>query len=223
MSYPSPQRDKLLRALLGNSARNVPLSAQAELPLTSLYDLSKRTGIVYSWVHKNLKTLEAKGWVTTQDRIEILDPAAVFEWWKAHRTEPDIHSFHIAEPTAAVDALYQDEGIRYAITTYYAENTVQGHLFPRRMDAYIADTDLPRARDALIDAGAQLGGTNFRLWTGDDAILEEIVSIGQGPAQRRYAPVPQVIVDLMTEGGSAGEAADLLIQRAYPHANTSLS
>ena len=39
-----------------------------------------------------------------------------------------------------------------------------------------------------------------------------------GRARTLYAPFPQVVLDLLTEGGSAAEAADMLIQKAHPHA-----
>lgn len=195
-------------------------------PLPSLYKLAGRTGASFAWVHEVVTEWIHEGWVGTDGRIEVLDPVALYAWWKENRTRPQVHSFHVSDPQEAITALREEHGVASVITTYYAENVYQGHLFPRRMDAYIQKADVPLAKEGLVDLGAQLGGTNFRLFTGDDAILTEAVVVGGehgSDVEMRYAPLPQVIVDLMTEGGSAREAADLLIQRAYAHANTSLS
>lgn len=222
MPRPSPARDRILRFLLASRAKNVPASIPAALPLTSLYQLAERTGVAFSWVHKVVRELQREGWVHTDGRIEVTDPSAVFAWWRENRTEPKAHGFHVADPLTTAARLLHEHQVPHATTTYYAENAYQGHLFPRRLDAYVREDALARARVAVVELGGQLGGTNFRLLTGDDAILDEVVPIGQGPAELRYAPVPQVILDLLTEGGSAREAADLLIQRAYPHAHTRL-
>lgn len=222
MPRPSPTRDRILRLLLASSARNVPNPPQAARPLPSLYQLAARSGASFPWVHEVVTELVNRGWVQTGGRIEVTDPVAIFGWWRENRTEPKVHGFHVADPLTTAAELFRERKIPHAITTYYAENAYQGHLFPRRFDAYVRDEDLARARAAVIELGGQLGGTNFRLWTGDDEVLEEAVFIGEGPTQLRYAPVSQVILDLITESGSAREAADLLIQRAYPHAHTRL-
>lgn len=222
MPRPNPTRDRILRLLLASSARNVPNPPQEARPLPSLYQLAARSGASFPWVHEVVTDLADRGWVRTGGRIEAVDAAALFDWWRGNRTKPKVRGFHVGDPRATASRLLHERQVPHAITTYYAENAYQGHLFPRRFDAYVRDDDLERARAAVVELGGQLGGTNFRLLTGDDAILDEAVVIGQPPAELRYAPVPQVILDLITEGGSAREAADLLIQRAYPHAHTRL-
>lgn len=226
MPKPSPTRDRILRTLLYSAAKNVPGPAQALRPLPSLYQLADRTGASFAWVHETVTGWIQKGWVETHGQLEVLDPVALYEWWGKHRTTPEVHSFHASDPQEAIADLRTEHGVASVITSYYAENAYQGHLFPRRMDAYIRETDLPHAREGLVELGAQLGGTNLRLLTGDDAIVDEAVVVGEEQAptvETRYAPLPQVVLDLITEGGSAREAADLLIERAYPHANASLS
>lgn len=220
---PSPARDRILRYLLASCAsERVSIPAPAGLPLPSLYKLADRAGVAFSWVHKTVGELADRGWVHTDGRIEVTDPTAVFAWWRENRTVPKVHGFHVANVRTTAAALFREHQIPHAITTYYAENAYQGHLFARRLDTYVRADDLERARAALLELGGQLGGTTFRLLTGDDAILDEVVLVGKGPTELRYAPVPQVILDLMTEGGSAREAADLLLQRAYPHAHPRL-
>lgn len=131
-------------------------------------------------------------------------------------------------------------------TTYYAENAYGSHLFPRRMDIYYAadltfqaasEVDdgrfvaRPRrlriegptekevgakAKQILLDQGAQLGGTNLRLIPAP----YQLVKYERCEARLKgitipVAPLPQVIVDLIQEGGSAAEAADLLMEQHH--------
>lgn len=221
MPRPSAGRDRILRHLLGSSALNVPLP-KAYGRVQSAHELAKRTGVSRSWVYATIEDLSSHGWLRTVDSIEPLNPRAIFAWWKANRTELKVHSFHVADPKLALAEL-QRRGVETAITTYYAENIMQGHLFPRRGDCYVRAADLQKARTILVEEiDAQLGGTNLRLLVGDDGVLDEDVHIGEGNARVDYAPFPQVVLDLLTEGGSAAEAADMLIQKAYPYAKPSL-
>jgi hypothetical protein len=215
-------RERIVRYLLGMSARNVPRPAAYEAPPESLYALAKRTDVTFSWVHKVVKELEARKWVRVAHRIDVAKPTEVFEWWAASRTLPERVGFHVRDPKAASAAL-RELGVPNALTTYYAENAYQGHLFPRRGDAYVRHADVPRAKEILLtQLDAQLGGTNFRLLAGDDHLLDETVTIGSPKTAVPYAPFPQVVADLIEEGGSAREAADMLIQKAYPHAHAHL-
>ncbi|MGQ0536361.1 MAG: hypothetical protein ACT4PT_09840 [Methanobacteriota archaeon] len=161
--------------------------------------------------------------IEPHDGLRVLDATAIFERWKGLRTRPSVHGLQVAEPRRAIHDLVHAAGIPAAITTYYAENVYQGHLFPRRMDAYVRRSDADEARRHLVEEhDAKIGGANLRLLWGDDWLLEETVGIGSGAATTDYAPFPQVVLDLMTEGGSCREAADMLIAKAYPHARARL-
>lgn len=213
MPRSSPTRDRILRHLLTSHAKGVrgPSGAAAR----SLYELAKRSQASFAWVHEVTTGLADRGWLDSGDDLRVLDAPAIFQWWRQNTTRPTIKGFHVQGPAGTIGALAPQAGVPYAITTYYAENQLQGHLFPRRMDAYIRKEDLGAMREALLASGAQLGGTNFRLWMRDDALLLEAVELGAGAARLCYAPVAQVILDLMIEGGSAGEAAEMLVERAY--------
>lgn len=222
MPRPSPGRDRIARYLLGASARNVLLPSAYAAPIRSAHELAQRTGIARSWVYMAIETFEERGWLRGGGALKVTNPRAVYAWWKENRTPLDVHSFHVSDPRPAAASL-QSRGIETALTTYYAENAYQGHLFPRRGDAYVRRKDVAEARRLLVgELGAQLGGSNFRLLTGDDGVLDEGVHVGEGRARTNYAPFPQVVLDLLTEGGSAAEAADLLIQKAYSYANPRL-
>lgn len=215
-------RERILRYLLGMSALNVPLPEAYRGPVRSLYAFAKRTDVTFSWVHKVVKDLEARKWVVVTDRIEVLRPFDVFEWWEDFRTPPERAGFHVKDPRATSTAL-REHGVPNALSTYYAENAYQGFLFARRGDAYVRKEHLVRAKQILVgELDAQIGGTNFRLATSDDHLLDETVTVGPSSIASTYAPFPQVVVDLIAEGGSAREAAEMLIQKAFPHAQPRL-
>lgn len=183
----------------------------------SINQLAKQSGASFSWVHEIVSELASRGWVDKGDDVTVTKPMEVFEWWAENRTDPEAQTFHVTDPSETAEKLLHDMGVDHAITTYYAENALQGHLYPRRLDTYVRANELDRAREAIIELGGSLGGTNFRLLIGEDAVIDEGV-VGEGSLQLLYAPLPQVILDLISEGGSAREAADLLIQRAYADA-----
>lgn len=223
MSRPSPSRDRIIRFILGSSLADVPSPGKTphpyRRPFTTLYEFASRTGIAFSWVHGTFDLLRQHGWIDLRHGLSVRDAPAIFDWWLQHSSAPRYHSLHVANAWDASKRLLKEFGIQNAFTTYYAENACQGHLYPRRADVYVRQADLSEARRHLVhDLDAQLGGTNFRLVYGDDHVLDEKLTMPTAAGRRDLAPLPQVILDLMREGGSAREAADLLIQRAFPHA-----
>lgn len=223
MPRPPLGRDRLLRVLLGSTVRHFPIPPAYRDANRSLYELSKRTGTAFSWVHRTVRQFEDEGWVRrAPDGFVIDQPPALFAWWKKHRTPPKVHSLFLANPLLAVPAL-SAKGIPAAFTTYYAENAVQGHLFPHRGDIYVPAQSLKKALAVLTeDLDGLIGGTNLKLRLDYDSILQESIEYGKGPTALRVVPLPQLILDLLTEGASAGEAAEMLIARAYPHAHPRL-
>lgn len=224
MPKPSPTRDRILRFLLGSHAAGFQLPESYAAKVTTRYELSARAGAAHNWVYSTLAPLQLKHWVsvTPDDGLHVLDAPAIYAWWKEVRTKPTVNGLQVADPRGAAQALLR-KGFPIAITTYYAENAYQGHLFPRRLDAYVRSKDIQAARRFLVEElDAKIGGVNFRLLTGDDPLLDETIRIEREAEQLAYASLPQVIVDLMTEGGSCGEAAEMLIQKAYPHAQPRL-
>lgn len=214
MGRPSPARDRVLRTLMSSTARNLPRAAGTP-PITSLYSLAQQTGVSFPWVHQVAHDLAAQGFLELQPRLRIKDAPGLYAWWRENSSKPAIARFHAAEPMAVLQRAAAVAGACYALTTYHAENKMQGHLFPRRVDAYIRVADLPAMRAALLGAGAQLGGSNLRLWMRDDHLPHEAIRGGTPVAPLWYAPPAQVILDLYVEGGSAAEAADMLVRTAY--------
>lgn len=216
---PSPSRDRVLRFVLGHDSAKFRRNALHASLTGSIYDLAAKTNVAFSWVHATVRELETAGWLKP-GTLHVTHPLEIYQWWRQHRTRPKIHGFQVADPRATARAL-NDRGIPNAITTYYAENAHQGHLFPRRVDTYVRNEHLVKAKHVLVhELDAQLGGVNFRLFTGDDNVVDEVRM--EGPPWRDFAPLPQVILDLFDERGSAAEAAELLIAKAYPYAKPSV-
>lgn len=215
-------RDRVLRTLLDVNVvggRRLSRARQHTLrhlgPDSSLYALHRSTDVTFAWVHEIVSELRAKGWLADDPPLRVTEPAAVYGWWAGQRKPPEVSAVQVQDPALMAHRLSVERRIPTAVTTYYAENFYQGHLFPRRMDTYVPAHRVVEARNWLVHAGAQLGGLNFRLLAIDDAFFTEAVPGAPGPMQLQFAPLPQVIVDLIQEGAAAKEAADLLIQRYY--------
>jgi hypothetical protein len=214
MPRPPTARDRILRYLLGGQLG--PHHRGCYGTLDSMYALWKASEVPScASVHETLGQLIAEGQVDPDDPTRIKHPPSAYRWWAGKRAPPKAHSLHVSSPLEAAAAL-EAAKIPNAVTTYYAENAWASHLFPRRFDTYVKAQDVARARNVLLDHGAQLGGSNFRLLTSDAHLLKEAEACRPHypGTPYRLAPLPQVIVDLLQERGSPVEAAELLM--AFP-------
>jgi len=100
----------------------------------------------------------------------------------------------------------------YALTTYQAENMVQHHLFPSRIDMYIKEEDLQAWHSLLLQEGLY-GKGNVRM-----IVAEEHTFYGKRKLDGlSVVSLPQLIIDLFTEGGPAAEAAEMLVSLLKKH------
>jgi len=109
--------------------------------------------------------------------------------------------------------LIQKTNLPYALTTYQAENLVQHYLFPSRIDLHIKKQDADKWHEELTAEGL-VGKGNLRLLTADTHIFH-------GASKRQGLTVvsaPQLIVDLLQEGGVCIEAAEKLLNKVEQHA-----
>jgi hypothetical protein len=222
MPRPATARDRILRYLLGGQLG--PHHRGCYGPVDSMYALWKASGVPsFASVHETIGLLIEAGLVDAEEPTRINYPPSVYCWWAGERARPKVHSLHVSSPTEAAAAL-DEAGIPNAATTYYAENAWASHLFPRRFDTYVKAHDVARARKVLLDRGAQLGGTNFRLLTSDGHLLQEADACRPLYPGTPYllAPLPQVIVDLLQERGSPVEAAEMLLEKLYHASPTRL-
>jgi len=99
--------------------------------------------------------------------------------------------------------------LKYALTTYQAENLVQHYLFPSRTDLYIMEEEFSRWHDLIVATGGLVGRGNLRLLIADRHVLYNASKI----QELTVVSLPQLIVDLLAEGGPCVEAARLLLEK----------
>ena len=96
----------------------------------------------------------------------------------------------------------------YALTTYQAENIIQHYLFPSRIDLYIKESDLDKWHSIMTKNGLY-GKGNVRIIVTDEYIMYGKKNIGG----LSIVSIPQLIIDLIKEGGPCQESAEMLMKR----------
>ncbi|MDA4110912.1 MAG: hypothetical protein OK439_00115 [Thaumarchaeota archaeon] len=97
--------------------------------------------------------------------------------------------------------------LRYALTTYQAETLVNHYLFPTKIEMYIDRLDFEKWHDALVASQAMVGGGNVVLRLYDGGVFYKSFDVNG----YHVVSIPQIIVDLIREGGVAYQAADMLL------------
>ncbi|MBI3032000.1 hypothetical protein HYY69_00880 [Candidatus Woesearchaeota archaeon] len=184
------KREQILRVLL------------AESKVLSKNELSKKAQCTRQWVILFLRELEKKHFLKD---TKVINPIGLINYWLTiHKQPKKYREYMIKEPLK----LLKKCRLSYALTTYQAENIVQHHLFPTRIDLYIKKEDLQQWHTLLMNEGLY-GKGNIRI-----IIEEEHVHYGKRKLNGLYiVSLAQMIVDLFTEGGSAAEAAEILLKK----------
>jgi hypothetical protein len=199
LANPVPKRgqvkERILRVLL-NSRTDKP----NEKRLTK-YRITKLAKANISWVIEFLRNLEKQGLV---EGTRVKDYRGLVKMWKDIRVEPEVREYMVRD----ILDLLKKTNMKYALTTYAAENLVQKYLFPSRIDFYIRSEDLHKWHNLLAGKGL-VGKGNVRLMITDEHVFyNSYVRDGM-----TVVSIPQLIVDLMTEGAVGGEAADMLLEK----------
>ena len=184
------KRERILRVLLTEPK---PLSKNK---------LSKRAQCTRQWVILFLRELEKKKLVK---ETKVVNPAGLIKHWLTiHKKPKKYQEYMIKEPLRFIKKTKLD----YALTTYQAENLVQHHLFPSRIDMYIKETDVQAWHSLFLQEGLY-GKGNVRI-----IVTEEHTFYGRRKLNSLcVVSLSQLIIDLFTEGGPAAEAAEMLISR----------
>ena len=101
----------------------------------------------------------------------------------------------------------------HSLTTYQAENLVQQYLFLSRTDLYVKTEDVDEWHKLVTKEGL-VGKGNLRVLIADSHVF-------YGSFKRQGLTVvciPQLIVDLLEEGGVCTEAAEKLLEKVEQHA-----
>lgn len=170
------------------------------------YKLAKMAEASFPWTHEFLNKLQAQKLVKG---TEVTDYAGLINYWLQIKTRPEKKDYMHKNP---ID-LIQTVKLPYALTTYQAENLVQHYLFPSRIDLYIRKEDINKWHEAVTAEGL-VGKGNLRLLIADEHVF-------YGAFKRQdltVVSIPQLIVDLLQEGGVCTEAAEKLISKVEQHA-----
>ena len=188
-------RERILRRLLQ------PESDQRRP--RSLYGIAKDADVAYSWAYELMKDFEklraAKG-------CRVTRPDRLYSYWLRHHVPPLFSDYQVPDPVK----LLTETDLPYAVTTYGADQAIQRFLFPRRYDVCIMEEDAPAWYNEILRNGF-VGGGNLRLLLGD----EDILRTGEKHRGLRIVCIPQLILDLIVEGGVCTEAARMLYKRTY--------
>jgi hypothetical protein len=99
--------------------------------------------------------------------------------------------------------------LNYALTTYVADNLIQNYLFPKKTDIYIEKKDYRKWHNLILTDGGLVSSGNIRLLITDEHVFYHSVLVND----LRIVSIPQVIVDLMHQGGICIEAAEMLMEK----------
>jgi len=183
-------RERVIRILL-----NEPTG------MLTMYRISKEAKCSFPWVHEFLRKLEAKGLV---NKTKVKDYADLIKYWLEVKTKADRKDYMHRDPLS----LLKQTSLQYALTTYQAENIVQNYLFPSRIDLYINAEEAEQWHELITKEGL-VGKGNLRLLIADDHVFYR--SFKQGGLN--IVSVPQLIVDLLEEGGVCATAAEKLLEK----------
>lgn len=182
------KKERILRVLL-NHTDDEPTK----------YRIAKEVGASESWVLNYTKKLEERGLI---ENTTVLDPRSLYREWQNIRVPQNQVSVSLQQSMN----LLQETDLDYALTTYEAENLVQGFLFPSTTEFYIRPDDAVDWTQIIEDNGL-LGGGNTRIRVTDDHVFYKTERRGN----HSIVSTPQLIVDLLEEGGPCEEAAEKLL------------
>jgi hypothetical protein len=170
------------------------------------YQLAKKAECSFPWTHEFLGKLDALG---LAEGTRVKNYTGLLKYWLEVKVKPEKREYMHRDPISFV----KKAGMPYALTTYQAENLVQQYLFPSRTDLYIKGEHTEKWHQLIATEGL-IGKGNLRLLMTDDHVF-------YGSFQRRgltIVCIPQLIVDLLEEGGVCTEAAEKLIEKVNQHA-----
>lgn len=183
-------RDRMLRIIANNPRGDI-----------SKYRIAKLADCSYPWVREFFLKLTK---IRLVKDTTVLDYSGLLNYWQSHRIKNKHREYMLKDPLKTL----KNTSLSYALTTYQAENLVQNYLFPSRVDIYINESEWRQWHDILSKKGL-VGKGNVRLLLSDDHVFYDSFE----KDGLKLVSMPQLIIDLMNEGGVCVEAADLLIKR----------
>lgn len=183
------KRERLLRVLLNHPAGD--LSKRA---------LSREAGTTDAWAITLTNQLEDRGLI---EGTTVEDPRGLYTYWQDTRIPPSTVAVALQSPISVI----QDAGLTHAFTTYRAENAQQGFLFASNTAVYV-DPDETKEWLSVIEEHGLIGGGNTEFRVADHHVFYKSETVNES----QTVSIPQLIVDLLDEGGPCVEAAERLIE-----------
>ncbi len=184
-------KERIIRILLDNPGGNL-----------TKYRVAKLADAAYSWTHDFLKRLEDRDLIT---KTRVINYRELVSLWRTLRIAPDKKEYMIQNPLE----LLKSSKLKYALTTYVAENLTQKYLFPSRVDFYIDPQDKVKWHNILSYEGL-VGKGNTRVLIGDPHVFYNLAE----KEEFKTVSIPQLVMDLLMEGGPCAEASEMLIEKA---------
>jgi len=182
-------RERILRVLLNHDGEEL-----------TKYRVAKLADASEPWTRQYTDQLEERGLL---NGTEVLKPRELYEEWQSIRIKPNQLQVSIQQSLE----LIRESDLEYGLTTYQAENLHQGLLFVSTVDFYVASSEISDWLQIVEEKGL-LGGGNTRLRATDEHVFYN----SQDLNGLSTVSVPQLIVDLLDEGGPCTEAAENLIE-----------
>lgn len=181
-------KERIIRVLLNHSGEDLTKYRVAQLA-----DASE------PWTRQYTEKLEERGLIQGTQVVSVRE---LYEQWLKIRINPNQLEVSLQQPMK----LLEETDLRYALTTYQAENLQQGFLFASTTDFYISPGEVSEWLE-IVEQKGLLGGGNTRIRVLDDHVFYNSREIDGF----EIVSIPQLILDLLAEGGPCEEAAEKLI------------
>ncbi|EMA14895.1 hypothetical protein [Haloarcula marismortui] len=182
-------KERIIRVLLNHSGEDL-----------TKYRVAKLADASESWTRQYTEKLEEQGLIQGTKVVSVHE---LYEQWLEIRIEPNQLEVSLQQPME----LLEETDLRYGLTTYQAENLQQGFLFASTTDFYISPAQISEWLE-IVEQKGLLGGGNTRLRVLDDHVFYNSREIDGFET----VSTPQLILDLLPEGGPCKEAAEKLIE-----------
>ncbi|MFP8890666.1 hypothetical protein ACLI4U_12955 [Natrialbaceae archaeon A-CW2] len=170
------------------------------------YRVAKLSDTSEPWTRQYTAKLESRGLIKGTKVVEVEE---LYRMWQQTRIKPNQLEVSLQQPMQ----LLKDSDLKYALTTYQAENLHQGFLFASTTDFYISPDETKDWLNIIEEKGL-IGGGNTRLRVLDEHVFYDQKTVDEFST----VSIPQLILDLFDEGGPCREAAGKLIQNFYGEA-----
>lgn len=199
------KRERILRVIL-----NYPEGS------LSTYRIAKEAKCSRSWTIDFLHKLEKMKLVKKISNISesnrkmggtcVIDVIGIFNYWIKISHPSYIREYHVKNPIQCLEKT----SLKYALTTYQAETLAQNYLFPSRIDLFVREEDVEKWH-ALFTKNGLTGKGNVKIIIADEHVFYK----SKQKKGFKVVSIPQLIVDLLKEGGVAEEAAIMLMRKKY--------